>query len=155
MKCPITGVNIPRYVLSSALVFVFIFLFEWAFHSKFMMDYYLTTMQLWRPEHEMGTYFNYLIGMQVASALAFTMLYTRNHEGKGILEGVRFGLFVGVFVATLHLQTYAWMPVPFEIPLYWAIGAVAMFVGAGVIASVTYCGSCCGGTCKMEDKKKK
>jgi hypothetical protein len=37
-----------------------------------------------------------------------TMIYSKGHEGKGAVEGVRFGLFLGFITATpMAYSTYA------------------------------------------------
>ncbi len=48
MHCPITGINIPRFLAAAAAGFVFIFGFEFLVHGKLLNDLYDQTGHLWR-----------------------------------------------------------------------------------------------------------
>lgn len=151
MKCPITGVNVCRFLLATVGVFVFVFLFDWVWHGKVMMDQYLATAHLWRPHAEMEAFFPFCLAMHLAMALVITFIFTRNYEKKGVMEGFRFGAMLGVLFAVFSLHSYLWLPVAdMSIPLGWAVGELIKFTGAGVIASLLY-RDCCG-SCKVKSE---
>ena len=75
---------------------------------------------------------------QLFFIIVFTFIFTRNHEGKGIGEGVRYGFYIGLLLGILDVQKSAYTPVDFTLPLTWAIGKIFWGILAGVIISLIY-----------------
>ena len=86
--CPISGVSIPHFLLSALLGFIFIFVFDFVVHGKILMAIYQTTPQLWRTPEDMQAHGYWMLLVQGLTALITAFIYTRNHEGKGLAEGV-------------------------------------------------------------------
>ena len=149
LNCPITGANIPKLLLSAVVGFGFIFLFDGAYHGKFLMEEYAKTPDLWRAPAEMKM--EWMMGSQFLLALLTALLYSRNVEGKGIMEGVRFGIYVGLVLAVSMASAYAWMPISQNLAMFWGLGGLLTGLGLGVIFSFTY--KCCG-TCKTKGIEK-
>ncbi|MEE2986784.1 MAG: hypothetical protein VX667_03230 [Nitrospinota bacterium] len=130
--------NIPRFALSIFSCFFFVFFFEWVFHGILLKDLYTSTAQLWRTEKEMSQYMPWAITTQLWFVLAFAWIFMRNYEGKAIPEGLRFGLYMGLFMASMQFGFYPYMPIPFSLAGAWVIGFVAEGLGLGVILALTY-----------------
>jgi hypothetical protein len=144
LKCPISGVNIPRFLLSVIAGFAFIFAYDFIVHGQLLMPTYLETPQLWRTPEDMQAHFGWMAMTQVLLALITAFIFTRNFEGKGIGEGLRFGGMIGFLLGVSMAGSYAWMPISMNLALSWLASGVVMGLGLGVIYSFTYrpCGWC-------------
>ncbi|MCB1721182.1 MAG: hypothetical protein H6860_03145 [Rhodospirillales bacterium] len=138
MHCPITKINIPRFLISTIIGFAFVFGLDFLIHQNLLSDIYQQTMHLWRPMDEMASFMPYMFGYQALLVIIIGFIYTRNHEGKGITEGLRFGLQIGVLLALLNAAAYIWMPIPKELALAWAGAGLGTGLGLGVIFSLLY-----------------
>ena len=67
-----------------------------------------------------------------------TYIFTLNYEGKGIGEGVRFGLCIGMLLGAIEIGKYSYMPVPIILMLSWVLAALLTGLGSGVILSLVY-----------------
>ena len=136
--CPITGVNIPRFLATTLAGFVFIFGYDFALHGNLLMGIYEQTSDLWRDPEEMKTFFPYMLSTQFFTALLAAFIFTRNYEGKGIGEGLRFGIMLGLLFGVMMSASYAWMPIPTALAGAWFAGGLGMGIGLGVIFSLIY-----------------
>lgn len=163
-KCPITGANVPKLLLSIIAGYAFVFAFDMALHVGLLMDTYLTTPQLWRTEADMEQVRWWGTLMAVLKVVITAFIFTRNFEGKGLCEGLRFGAMIGALLGVEMAASYAWMPISMDLALAWLAGGFVQGLGLGVIYSFTYrpCGWCdtqkkegvCGtGTCSKDAAK--
>lgn len=138
MHCPITKTNIPRFLLSVAVGFIFVFGLDYLVHENLLMDLYEQTASLWRPVESMEEFFPLMIARTLLLVAIPAYIYTRNHEGKGIMEGIRFGIPLGLLFALFMSASYIWMPIPLELAIGWAISGLTIGLGLGIIYSLTY-----------------
>ena len=130
--------NIRRYIFASLAVFVFMSSFEWVFHGGVMRDWYIRTAPLWRSEAEMAIYLPFLLAGQMLFAFVFSYIFIKGYENKGLMEGVRFGLWIGLLTLSGMLISYAVSPYPADMVCAWVMGAFIELVIAGGIAALLY-----------------
>ena len=130
--------NNQRFILSVIAVFAFMFAYEFIVHGQLMMPMYMETQQLWRPEESMKELMPWSLGICLALAAAITWLFTRHYEGKGMEEGVRFGLYVGLIMGLVQAGAYVYLPISLNLAIAWLVVYVIEGIGAGVILSLTY-----------------
>jgi len=130
--------NIKRFVISVLAVFAFVFVFDWFFHSYFLANDYMLTANVWRPKAVMEQFFPIMLLSQFAFAFMVSLIFTLNYEGRGIGEGLRFGIFVGLLVGVIMFSFYSYIPIPFALAASWFFGAVVQCVGMGVVLALTY-----------------
>lgn len=130
--------NVPRYVGCAIAGFAFTFIFDFLFHGQFLMSTYEQTPELWRSQESMQEFFPVMMMCQFLFAAAFAYIFTLNYEGKGLGEGVRFGLPMGVLIGIGQFTTYAYMPISLNLALMWFGGAVIWVIGLGVIFASIY-----------------
>ena len=128
--------NYKRFFLTVLVAFIFVFLFEFLIHGFLLQDTYMQYAHLWRAGGEEQMEVMFL--SQFLFSLFAVFLYTCNHEGKGVTEGLRFGLYLGLIMASVSLSSYAYMPISFDIALLWMITSIIECLGIGSIASVLY-----------------
>jgi len=98
----------------------------------------MKTAHLWRTKAEMNEYCVFAFTNKFLLVLLLAKIFTLNYEAKGIAEGVRFGAYIGVLMALLQFGSYAYMPLPITLALFWVVGAVISGLGLGVIFSLIY-----------------
>lgn len=136
--CPLTGVNIIRFLATVLAGFAFIFAFDFVIHGNVLKDLYEQTAHLWRTEEEWMAHFPFMLGSQFLIALITAFIFTRNYEGTGISEGVRFGSMLGALFAVMMSMSYAWMPIPLLLAIYWAMAGLMQGLGLGIIFALIY-----------------
>ena len=128
--------NKKRYVISLFVVFVFVFLYEFLVHWFLLKDIYTQTAQLWRPEEEMNMFFMFMSQFGFSAVIAY--IFTLHYEDKGIGEGIRFGLCIGLLLGSIDIATYSYMPIPMVLTLSWVLASLLKGLGSGVILSLVY-----------------
>lgn len=133
--------NTQRWLVSSAAAFVVIFALEFVINGILLSDLYKQTASVWRPEAEIMRLMWLMWLSYAISALVLAFVYTKGYEAakSGIGQGVRFGLYMGIFLAaSISLGFYAVLPIPGILAVYWFIGGVAEYVVAGAVVGAIY-----------------
>jgi hypothetical protein len=98
---------------------------------------YESTAQLWRPEAEMKIWLFYVV--YAFQAFFLSLIFSKGYEGKGVSEGARYGLYVGLMVAIpMAYGTYGAMPIPYHLALQWFIYGTIEFIVAGCVLAMVF-----------------
>jgi hypothetical protein len=131
--------NTSKYVVASFAAAVWLLVYGFVVNSMLLADFWSSLMPsegLMRPESEMVLWAIVLSCVLQGFALAF--IFVRGYEGRGLVEGFRFGLLVAWFVAALYLLFFAIQPWTLQ---GWAASSLAdglMYVGAGIVLALVY-----------------
>lgn len=128
--------NVSRYVLAVLVVFAVMFGLDYFVHGVLMADQYHATMKLWRPKSP--EFLVVMAASQFLYSIMFVFIFTRNYEGLGISEGLRYGLYIGLLLAALDLGAYSYLPIPFMIALSWIISNVIKGMLLGAVTAAVY-----------------
>jgi hypothetical protein len=128
--------NTNRYILASLAGFVFLFAFDFVLHGVLLHSTYMETAQLWRPEGE--SQFWVMMLSQLLFAFTTACFFVRHQEGKGLNEGLRFGCYLGLIIASLTLGTYFYLPISAGLTVSWMLGDVLRCVGFGGVLALVY-----------------
>jgi heme/copper-type cytochrome/quinol oxidase subunit 2 len=92
---------------------------------------------LLRPDVLSTVWLMFIVGLLVA--FMFTYIFVKGREGKGIQEGVRFGIVIWLFV-TVPTGLGAWMMFPIPIALIgkWALMGLLLNLISGILAAAIY-----------------
>lgn len=132
------NVNMKKLGLTVVVIFVYVFVTDWLIHGMLLDGMYKATPQLWRSESEMQTLFPWMILAQFLFSLAFCVLFVKGYEGKGPIEGVRFGIYITIISIAMWMVQYVTTPLTCEIVCGWALTALIQCTIAGAIASLVY-----------------
>ena len=92
---------------------------------------------LWRPDMMSKMwifYVNYLI-----MSFFFTLIFSKGYEGKGMPEGVRYGLYVGLLMATpMAYASYVTYPIPYSLALQWFIYGIIQYLILGIVVAAVF-----------------
>jgi hypothetical protein len=131
--------NTKKWVITSVVVFIAAQILEFIIHYLILGGTYQATSHLWRPEAEMNQmmWMMWLTGL--IWAFLFVYIFAKGYEGRGIMEGVRFGLLIGLFYSLpMSLGSYVTIPMPFSLALNWFIFGMIEIVVLGVLAALIY-----------------
>jgi hypothetical protein len=121
--CPLTGFNFcfnSNFTLAATVMIVWLNLFSWFWHGNVMKARYIETALLWRPEAEMKAW-AITLGISLSAFIA-TYVFAKGFEGKGIKEGLRFGILITLLFSSGYLIAHATQPIPEDIIGMWIIG---------------------------------
>jgi len=130
-------VNVKRYFIAVLCVCVASQVVEYLIHGLILASAYEATSELWRPDMDSYTWVFSVVGL-VWSVL-FVYIFIKGYEGRGIMEGVRYGFLIGLFVGfPMAYGSYAMMPMPYSLALQWFLYTVVECVVLGVVAAAVY-----------------
>ncbi len=123
--------------IGAVIVFIIISVFGFLIHGMLLAKEYEATASLWLPMAEMKMWIFYV--MYAFMAYFFTLIFSKGYEGKGLLEGVRYGTYVAMLVALpAAYGTYASMAVPYSLALKWFLGGWVEFILCGVALTFVF-----------------
>ncbi len=129
--------NWKRFVIACLAVFGLFFLYDWLFHGILLAPSYAETPALWRPKETMMQYMPYMNAGQFFFVVMFCYIFTKGYEGRGIGEGLRYGLLIGLLLATHNLIWYAVQPLSGKLVAAWAVGnTLEAILGGGLLAAI-------------------
>ena len=108
-------------------------------HEILMAPSYEALAHLWRSKEAMGSLMWIMFLSSALLVFLFCFIFTRNYEGKGIMEGVRYGVLIALFVAVPHaVDAFVIYPIPFTLSIKWAAIGLVYFTVLGTILAAIY-----------------
>ena len=131
--------NTKKWIITSLVIFVADQVLSYLFHELIMGGAYEATAHLWRPMEEMMSMMWMMWVSGLVWSFLFVYIFAKGSEGKGIMEGFRFGLLIGVFFSLpMALGTYSSMPITGTIAIGWFIYGVIEITFLGILAAILY-----------------
>ena len=127
--------NLKRFVIASIVVFLAFEIINAIVHVGILGKVY-ESMDIWRPD--MMSKMWIMHAGQLILAFLFTYIFIKGYENKGIAEGVRYGIIIGLFANIPAFYAYAMYPVTFSLCFQWFIYGTIEFIICGLIASAIY-----------------
>jgi hypothetical protein len=129
--------NMKRFIWASLAVFLASEISMVIIHQGILAKTYQALGPIWRPDM-MSKLWMYHVGSFLLAFL-FTYIFTKGYENKGVAEGVRFGIVIGLFANIPYaFYEYAMYPLPFSLCLQWFVYGMIEFVILGIIAAAIY-----------------
>lgn len=118
-------------------VFITMEVLNYLINGVLMTSAYQSVASLWRPDM-MSLMWIYHVLMLVG-AFFFTFIFSKGYEGKGIAEGVRYGLYIGIWMSIgMAYGTYAMIAIPYSMALQWFIYGVIQYVLMGIVVALVF-----------------
>lgn len=117
--------------ISTIVLFVYIFFYEWILHGVLLDASYLATAELWRSEEAMLEKMGFMVGGQFLIAVFLVQIFQRMPSGW-----IFVGLCLGALYSAGQLVMYAVAPYPLDLTVKWIVGALVEYGLAGVIYGV-------------------
>jgi hypothetical protein len=126
-----------KFWLGFVAVFVALVAMDAVINTMLMKGDYEATAALWRPEAEMKIWIFQVVSAFVA--FFFTLIFSKGYEGGGLMEGVRYGFYVGMMMAVpMAYGSYGAMPIPYGFALKWFVFGMLEYIVAGIILAAIY-----------------
>ena len=131
--------NVKKWVIASVVVFIVSQILDFIIHGVLLTGSYEATSQLWRTEAEMNQMMWLMWLVALVWSFLFVVIFTKGYEGKGIGEGVRYGIIIGLF-ATIPMSfgSYSVMPMTFSLALGWFIYGMIEYIILGIVVALLY-----------------
>ncbi len=124
-----------RFLIASVVVYVVYQILGFLIHNVILSGLYESLQNLWRSDQR--TWIIWLTGL--IWAVLFTFFYTKGYEGKGVMEGVRYGLWIGLFISIpMAFNLYVVLPVPGSLALQWFIYGLLQTIICGTVLAIVY-----------------
>jgi hypothetical protein len=129
--------NWKRFLVASLVIYVVVQAMEFAFNELFMKSANESLKTLWRQQMSSRTWVMYVLSALIA--LLFTYIFIKGREGKGIAEGVRFGIIIWLFFSVpMNVSMWVMLPIPHTIILRWLLFSLLEMLVAGILVAVIY-----------------
>jgi hypothetical protein len=94
---------------------------------------------VFRPEAELNSMMWMMMVGSLLYMFLFCYIFTRGYEGKGIGEGVRYGLLMGLFLSIPSaVDQYVVYPLTANLAVIWFVTGVIAFMILGAVFAAIY-----------------
>jgi len=129
--------NVKRCLLASVAVFVTGMVLDQLIHNVILRATYESLKHLWRPDMDSLMWIRPVIG--VIWSFLFTYIFVKGYEGKGIMEGVRFGAVIGLFTSIpMAYGTYIIIAIPYSLAFQWFVYGLIENILIGIVVAAVY-----------------
>ena len=129
--------NTKKFLLASLAVFVTLQLLDFVIHSLLLGSVYNSIQDVFRPDMMDKMWIMYLTG--AIFSLLFVYIFSKGYEGKGIAEGAKYGLIIGLVVHLVgSYNQYVVYPLPYSLALKWFLYGTIELILAGIVAALIY-----------------
>jgi magnesium-transporting ATPase (P-type) len=133
--------NKSRFWITFVVVFVLLELTSYIIHVVLLGPAYQTEeiKYAFRTMEEMNSRMWIMWLMDLVWAFFFTFFFVKGYENKGILEGLRFGIYIGLFVSmVISYQSYVVYPIPYSLAFQWFLYGFIQCVILGLATASIY-----------------
>jgi len=129
--------NVKRYVAASLTVFVVSVALGYLVNAVILQSTYASIHGIWRADVQSKMWINAVSDFILS--FVFVYVFVRGYQGRGIMEGVRFGLLMGlIFAIPAAYGTYVIIPIPYYLALEWFLYGMAQTLILGIVAAALY-----------------
>jgi hypothetical protein len=126
-----------KVLIGFVVVFVAMIVCSYIVDGLILGSTYESLNNLWRPDMQSKMWIYYVI--MVVGAFFFSFIFSKGYEGKGIMEGVRYGLYIGIWMSIgMAYGTYAMIAIPYSLALQWFIYGIIQYVIYGVLLALVF-----------------
>lgn len=133
--------NGKKFWLAAFAVYLVYVATMFLIHGIILGDYYMQpeVMSATRPEAELNALSWVRFMTMAVFAFLFTFIFAKGHERKGLMEGVRFGIYIALFTFFVSsFEQFIIYPIPYVIVWYWIIAGLVQSVLMGITAALVY-----------------
>jgi hypothetical protein len=110
---------------------------EFLINGIILMNAYNSLQGVWRPDMSSKMWIFHIIS--IFNAFFFSFIFSKGYERKGIMEGLRYGFYIGVWISVGRAYgSYAMMAIPYSIALQWFVYGVIEYIIAGIALSIVF-----------------
>ncbi len=131
--------NVKRLILTFVVIYIAGVGIDYLIHEKLLDEAYESTKTVWRPEAEMNSMVWIMWVIRAITCFFFVFFFAKGYEGRGILEGLRFGLYMGLLMSIpMAYGSYFALPIPYSLALQWFLYGLGSWIVLGFLAALLY-----------------
>ena len=131
--------NIKRFVLACVAVYVVYQCLGFLIHQVLLGETYASLSSVWRPEAELMSKMWIMWLTSAVWSVLFCYIFTRGHEGKGVVEGVRYGLLIGLLIGVPYsYDSFMIYPITIGLAHAWLAATLVVGVICGMVVALIY-----------------
>jgi hypothetical protein len=120
-----------KVLIGFVVTFILLEVLDILVHGVILMSAYQATQNVWRPDMMQKMWILHIV--KIVAAFLITFIFSKGYEGKGMIEGMRFGLYIGVLMSMgMAYGTYAMIAIPYSLALQWFIYGVIEYIIVGI-----------------------
>lgn len=120
-------------------IFVIGEVFNFIIHRLILGDAYRATASVWRPEDVMMQKMWIMYVSDLIVAFFVSLIFSKGYEGKGIMEGVRFGAYMGIILGMgMAWGMYVMLTVPWQLAIQWFIYTLIVYIILGIVLALIF-----------------
>ncbi len=133
--------NWRRLLLAALIAFIFLQLSDFLVHWVILKCVYddLMARGILRSAGAICGYIWVMIVMTALFSFLFTYIFAKGYEGKGILEGIRYGIVIGFFWIFVNAYSvFAVIDIPYGLVWSWILAGFIQTIIAGILLALIY-----------------
>jgi len=129
--------NFKKLILASLAVFITLQILDFVIHNVLLGTMYESLQSVFRTDMMEKMWIMYLTG--IIFSFLFVYIYSKGYEGKGLFEGAKYGLIIGLVVHLVgSYNQYVVYPINYYLALQWFIYGTIELIIAGVVTAAIY-----------------
>jgi hypothetical protein len=126
-----------KLLIGFVVVYVLFAVLDWVVNNVLLMPLYASVSHLFRPNEEMKLWVIFV--SYIFLAFFFTLIFSKGYEGKGVMEGVRYGFYVALMmVLPYNYMSFAVMPIPYSLAFQGFLYGTVEMVICGIALALIF-----------------
>jgi len=133
--------NIKKFRIAFIVIFIVYEVTNFVIHAAILGSTYMSegVKEVFRPQEALEATQWIRIVTEVVWTFFFTFIFVKGYENKGIVEGIKYGIYIGLFYSFVWAYQSYWMyPFPYSLMFQWFIFGLIQCVLLGVVAALIY-----------------
>jgi hypothetical protein len=129
--------NWKNFFIAFIVIYIVGGLLNFLIHGIVLAATYQSITDVWRPDMDRLMWLQWIT--PIFLTFFFIYVFAKGNEGKGIVEGLRYGLIIWAFfsIPSIYGQ-YMVYPLPYSLVLKWLIADLVVFIVLGILVSILY-----------------
>jgi len=126
-----------KVLVGAIVVFVVLEVLDFLIHGVILTSSYSATPDIWRPDMMDVMWVLHIV--KIVIAFFFALIFSKGYEGKGVVEGIRYGLYVGIMMGVgMAYGTYTMIAISSALAFQWFLFSVFEYIIAGIGVAMVY-----------------
>lgn len=133
--------NWKRLIWAAVVVFIALIVTDLIFHVGILGCTYdeLGGQGIFRPESAITCYFWVKLITNAVFSFFFVFIFVKGYEGKGIMEGIRYGIYIWLFYYfVVSFNQFILYGIPYFLTWYWIVIGLIQCIIFGILTAVIY-----------------
>ena len=133
--------NSKKFWIAFIVVFVVFEATNYLIHGVILSSTYESEgiKKVFRTAEEMDAKMWIMWVTDIIWAFFFTFIFVKGYENKGIMEGIKYGIYMGIFFSlVVAYRNYTVLPIPYYLALQWFVYGLIQCIIVGITAAAIY-----------------